>query len=89
MENAIEERLKAAGELSSQALLLMLNRRVEMLEDGDDIPATEVDRLARTVLDRIGYSKKTEVEHSGGVSHELEGLREALRSGVEESETED
>jgi len=68
---AIVDELEEAAEHGATALKLKLKLMLDALEDDDDVDAHELDRLARTVLDRTGYGKSETHEVDGDVSGDL------------------
>jgi len=66
-EKGVISELEDAAEHASTALELQLKHIKQEIEKGEEIDASELDRLARTVFDRSGYgpTEKQELEHSG------------------------
>lgn len=68
-EKHVIKELEAAAEDAGVALKLKLKHIRQRLEDGEDVDWKELDRLARTVLDRTGAGPSETREHTG----EIEG----------------
>lgn len=67
-EKGLIAELEEAAEHASTALKLKLKHMLQRVEEGEDVDAKELDKLARTVLDRTGRgpTEKREVTGDGG-----------------------
>jgi len=66
-EKGLIAELEEAGDHASVALKLKLKHIRRELEEGEDeeVDAADLDRLARTVLDRTGHGPTETTEHTG------------------------
>lgn len=64
-EKAVLSELKDASEHAGVALRLKLKDLRRRLENDEDVDPQELDRLARTVLDRTGHGPEETHEHKG------------------------
>jgi len=65
-EKSVLKDLEGAAEHAAVALELQLKELKRRIESGEEIDPSELDRLARTVLDRTGYGPKETKELEGG-----------------------
>jgi len=71
-EKHVIDELEGAAEDAGVALKLKLKHIRQRLEDGDDVDSKELDRLARTVLDRTGRGPTETREHTGEMDLNME-----------------